>query len=149
MKISEKFYEIINKKLKLIEIVLKLLCSDDEQIEENFYIMWPDGQENDLNVIKSLKIPRIQAPPHSNNDGYDGHNDINNITSNNHNVGNNGNTNNSNSGIGGIGGGSVNIFKDNKITHGIDNAVASIDNAMENFKLKATNFTDKLKIGKK
>lgn len=136
MKITEKYQENIQKKLHIIEIVLKLLCScDDDQIEENFYIMWPDGQESDLNVIKSLKMPVV---PQTISNNHHTHGGITTKDDDTHSV-------DSNSREGHRG----NIFKNNKITQGIGGAVASIDNAMGNMKLKASNLTDKMKIGKK
>jgi hypothetical protein len=144
MNITEKYQQIIQKKLRLIEIVLKLLCSGggDDQIEENFYIMWPDGQERDLNVIKSLRMPTApghahsHAPTHSNGQQTMtssvsvGHQDEDTKS-----VDSNSTRESSHHHRG-------NIFQNNKLTQGIGGA-------MDNLKLKASNLTDKMKIGRK
>jgi hypothetical protein len=161
MKITEQYQETIQKKLRIIEIVLKLLCSGggDEQIEENFYIMWPDGQERDLQVIKLLRMPMTSSTNHppggGGGVGGGGHHHHNNghhtMTGGSGGGGAGGvsqddDTQSVESGGGGGGGGSHqrggNIFQNNKITQGIGGA-------MDNFKLKATNLTDKMKLGKK
>jgi hypothetical protein len=55
MQVTQSYHEMVTKKGRLIEVVLKLICSDDEQIESTFYLMWPEGQEGDLKTIKALK----------------------------------------------------------------------------------------------
>lgn len=55
MQVAQSYYDMVTKKARLIEVVLKLICSDDEQIESTFYLMWPEGQEGDLKIIKALK----------------------------------------------------------------------------------------------
>jgi hypothetical protein len=152
MRINECYHENLVKKFKTIEVVLKLLCSvgDDDQIEENFYIMWPDGQERDLEIIKALKMPLIPTGAgagahHSGGGAHQTHSpatmtaavavsrsesseDTQSVESNSR---------------GGHGHGHRgNIFLDNKITQGFDNA-------MGNLKMKASGITDKMKIGRK
>jgi hypothetical protein len=161
MEVNEFYYDNILKKIKIIEVVLKLLCScgDDEQIEENFYIMWPDGQERDLEIIKALKMPLIPTStttPPSGGGGGGGvmsplaHRDhsssslktttttgVSQSESNDEtqSVESTSDTHHHRHHRG-------SIFLDNKITQGFGDAKNSIDNAMGNLKMK-------MKIGKK
>ncbi|CAE7496254.1 VPS53 [Symbiodinium microadriaticum] len=56
MVVSQAYLDNVSKKSQLIELVLKLICTDDEQFEETFYIMWPEGQECDMAAIRNLRI---------------------------------------------------------------------------------------------
>ena len=56
MVVSQSYLDNVNKKSQLIELVLKLICTDDEQFEETFYIMWPEGQECDMAAIRNLRV---------------------------------------------------------------------------------------------
>ena len=151
MKINESHSENIVKKFKILEVVLKLLCScgDDDQIEENFYIMWPDGQERDLETIKALKMPLIPTSTGTGGTGTGGtahsalhrdhsstgvsHNDSIDETQSEEGHSKDDGSHHRTRG---------NIFLDNKITQGFGDAKTSIDNAMGNLK-------SKMKIGKK
>jgi hypothetical protein len=61
MVVGQNYVETVNKKSQLIELVLKLICTDDEQFEETFYIMWPEGQEADMTAIRNLRISGTAA----------------------------------------------------------------------------------------
>jgi hypothetical protein len=73
MQVPENFYEMVTKKARLIEVVLKLICSDDEHIESTFYLMWPEGQEGDLKTIKALKASIQSAAAKEDGSSHGGH----------------------------------------------------------------------------
>jgi hypothetical protein len=72
MQVTQSYYEMVTKKARLIEVVLKLICSDDEQIESTFYLMWPEGQEGDLKTIKALKASTHSAASRDSGDSSHG-----------------------------------------------------------------------------
>jgi hypothetical protein len=49
------YIEMVNRKSALLSTVLKLVLSDDKQIDETFHVLWPEGQAADLKLIKKLK----------------------------------------------------------------------------------------------
>mmetsp|Transcript_9122 Transcript_9122/g.13732 ORF Transcript_9122/g.13732 Transcript_9122/m.13732 type:complete len:855 (-) Transcript_9122:168-2732(-) len=53
--IPSAFTTVIGARFKHIEIVLKLVCTDEEQFEEMFAIMWPEGEVSDMQAILELK----------------------------------------------------------------------------------------------
>lgn len=73
MQVTQSYYEMVTKKGRLIEVVLKLICSDDDQIESTFYLMWPEGQEGDLKTIKALKASTHCASKDSGDSSHGGH----------------------------------------------------------------------------
>jgi hypothetical protein len=72
MQVPETFLEMVTKKARLIEVVLKLICSDDEHIESTFYLMWPEGQEGDLKSIKALKASMQAASKEGDSSSHGG-----------------------------------------------------------------------------
>ena len=46
---------MVLKKSALLSTVLKLVLSDDKQIDDTFNVLWPEGQAADLRTIKKLK----------------------------------------------------------------------------------------------
>lgn len=56
MVVDQSYLDNVGKKSQLIELVLKLICTDDEQFEETFFIMWPEGQDADMAAIRNLRV---------------------------------------------------------------------------------------------
>lgn len=54
-KISKSYLSVINSHASKTEVVLKLVCTDDEKLQETFYIVWPDGSNNDYKRVIDLK----------------------------------------------------------------------------------------------
>jgi hypothetical protein len=52
---SGEYDAVVNRKTALLSTVLKLVLSDDSQIDETFNVLWPEGQPADLRTIKKLK----------------------------------------------------------------------------------------------
>ena len=52
---SPDYDAVVNKKVDLLCTVLKLILSDDKQIDETFNVLWPEGKPADLKTIKKLK----------------------------------------------------------------------------------------------
>jgi hypothetical protein len=52
---SAGYDELVNRKCALLSTVLKLVLSDDKQIDETFSVLWPEGSAADLRTIKKLK----------------------------------------------------------------------------------------------
>lgn len=48
IKISLAYTSIVNAKCKKIENVLKLVCTEDNMMEETFSVLWPDGTTADM-----------------------------------------------------------------------------------------------------
>jgi vacuolar protein sorting-associated protein 53 len=46
---------VVGGRFKHIEVVLKLVCIEEEQFEEMFAIMWPEGEVSDMQAILELK----------------------------------------------------------------------------------------------
>lgn len=53
--IPSTYMTLIGNRLKHIEVILKLLCTPDDQFEEMFAIMWPEGEMSDMQMIFDLK----------------------------------------------------------------------------------------------
>lgn len=52
---STEYDEVVNRKSALLGTVLKLVLSDEKQIDETFSVLWPEGSAADLRTIKKLK----------------------------------------------------------------------------------------------
>lgn len=53
--IPSTYTNLVGNRLKHIEVILKLLCTPDDQFEEMFAIMWPEGEQSDMQMILDLK----------------------------------------------------------------------------------------------
>jgi hypothetical protein len=53
--IPNTYLTIIGNRLKHIEVVLKLICTPDDQFEQMFAIIWPEGEQKDMQMIMDLK----------------------------------------------------------------------------------------------
>lgn len=53
--ISKPYLSTVSIKVKKIEIILKLVCTDNNMMEEMFAALWPEGTAADLEAISSLK----------------------------------------------------------------------------------------------
>ena len=49
------YLSVIMGRFKHIEVVLKLVCIEEDQFEEMFAIMWPEGEVSDMQAILELK----------------------------------------------------------------------------------------------
>jgi len=54
--ISLAYNSVVKSKCKKIEIVLKLVCTEDGMMEETFGMLWPDGTTADMVIILRLSI---------------------------------------------------------------------------------------------
>ena len=61
--ISKAYKTIVNTKINKIEIVLKLVCAEDDRLQEMFQLLWPEGTQNDYDLIMSLKTRNILPIP--------------------------------------------------------------------------------------
>ena len=64
LQIPPSFTSLVTAKIKQLEIILKLVCTEDEILEQRFAIMWPEGTPEDMNMILSMKGrgPGLMAP---------------------------------------------------------------------------------------
>ncbi len=53
--ISKAYVSVVSSKAKRIEVVLKLVCTEDAMMEEMFGLLWPEGTTQDLESISALK----------------------------------------------------------------------------------------------
>eukprot|EP01039_Chlorochromonas_danica_P007510 gene7510-8307_t len=53
--ISKVYVSVVNNKVKKVENILKLVCTDDAMLEEMFGLLWPDATKEDMDAIHSLK----------------------------------------------------------------------------------------------
>lgn len=53
--ISKPYLSTVSIKVKKIEIILKLVCTDANMMEEMFAALWPEGTAADLEAITALK----------------------------------------------------------------------------------------------
>jgi vacuolar protein sorting-associated protein 53 len=53
--IPTTYTSLVGNRLKHIETILKLICTPDDQFEEMFAIMWPEGEVGDMQMILDLK----------------------------------------------------------------------------------------------
>jgi hypothetical protein len=64
-----KAYTIaMNKKIKHIENILKLLCTEDNMMDEMFTVLWPEATKEEMDQILILKgskmaMPNLSIPP--------------------------------------------------------------------------------------
>lgn len=60
--ISKPYLSLVNSRINKIEVILKLVCTEDDRLEELFALLWPDGTEEDFKKIQGLKA-RISLIP--------------------------------------------------------------------------------------
>jgi hypothetical protein len=53
--ISKVYLSVVNAKIKKIEVILKLVCTEDSRMEEMFSLLWPEGTTADLESVNALK----------------------------------------------------------------------------------------------
>lgn len=46
---------MVNNKAHYIEKILKLVCTEDDMMEETFKMLWPEGKPSDLEAVMALK----------------------------------------------------------------------------------------------
>eukprot|EP01034_Spumella_vulgaris_P022006 gene22006-28097_t len=60
--ISKVYLSVVNAKVKKIEVILKLVCTEDNKLEEMFAVLWPDGTASDLDSVRSMRSVRNLLP---------------------------------------------------------------------------------------
>lgn len=55
MTISKAYNNLVYTRASGVERVLKLVCTEDDMLEETFALLWPDGTKDDLEAVKNLK----------------------------------------------------------------------------------------------
>jgi hypothetical protein len=68
--ISQSYTEAIHEKIQSIKVILKLVCTDDDKLNETFADLWPGGTQADLDAIVALKAKTGLLAPVS--DVFDG-----------------------------------------------------------------------------
>jgi hypothetical protein len=53
--ISKVYISVVNTKVKKVENILKLICTEDAMLEEMFGLLWPDATHSDIDMINTLK----------------------------------------------------------------------------------------------
>lgn len=53
--VSKAYNSLVNSQSFLIERVLKLVCSEDAMMKQNFQILWPEGTTADLESVMALR----------------------------------------------------------------------------------------------
>jgi hypothetical protein len=61
--ISKTYSTLVSTRISKIEIILKLVCTEDDQLEEFFGLLWPDGTEEDFKKVQGLKARVSLLPP--------------------------------------------------------------------------------------
>jgi hypothetical protein len=52
---AQAYSNLVYARAAPIERVLKLVCTEDDMLEETFQLLWPDGTKEDLDAVKNLK----------------------------------------------------------------------------------------------
>jgi len=52
---AQAYSNLVYARAATIERVLKLVCTEDDMLEETFQLLWPDGTKEDLDAVKNLK----------------------------------------------------------------------------------------------
>eukprot|EP01037_Dinobryon_pediforme_P038105 gene38105-45932_t len=60
--ISLAYSSTVKAKCKKIEVVLKLVCTEDNMMEETFSMLWPDGTTADMDAVMAIKGARGILP---------------------------------------------------------------------------------------
>lgn len=55
LNISTAYKSHVNSRIAQIQTILKLVCIDDDKIDEMFTLLWPEGKPSDLEAVKGLK----------------------------------------------------------------------------------------------
>jgi hypothetical protein len=53
--VSKAYIQVVDEKIHNIQVILKLVCTDDDKLNETFADLWPDGKQSDLDAIIALK----------------------------------------------------------------------------------------------
>lgn len=53
--ISNPYKIFVNNRINHIQVILKLVCTDDDKMEEMFAMLWPDGTKQDFENIMAIK----------------------------------------------------------------------------------------------
>jgi hypothetical protein len=53
--ISKSYNSLVGIKAQNLERILKLVCTEDDMMEETFKILWPEGKPSDLEAVLALK----------------------------------------------------------------------------------------------
>lgn len=53
--IPNTYNTVVTTSIKQVEVILKLVCTEDEMLNEMFALLWPDGKQSDLDAIIALK----------------------------------------------------------------------------------------------
>jgi hypothetical protein len=53
--ISNPYKTFVNNRISHVQIILKLVCTDDDKMEEMFAMLWPDGTKQDYDNIMAIK----------------------------------------------------------------------------------------------
>ena len=53
--ISNPYKTFVNNRINHIQIILKLVCTDDDKMEEMFAMLWPEGTKQDYENILAIK----------------------------------------------------------------------------------------------
>lgn len=53
--ISKAYNNLVASKSILVERVLKLVCTEDDMMQENFKLLWPEGKQSDLDAVIAIK----------------------------------------------------------------------------------------------
>ena len=51
----QAYTNLVYARAATIERVLKLVCTEDDMLDETFQLLWPDGTKEDLEAVKNLK----------------------------------------------------------------------------------------------
>jgi vacuolar protein sorting-associated protein 53 len=60
---SKAYQNFVSNRIAKIEVVLKLVCLEDEQLPETFAVLWPDGTKEDYDAVVDLKARTGIAAP--------------------------------------------------------------------------------------
>jgi hypothetical protein len=62
---SNAYASFVDKRFKKVEIILKLVCTEDNMLEETLGLLWPTGVKSDLDAISALKGSKTMLPINS------------------------------------------------------------------------------------
>jgi hypothetical protein len=53
--ISNPYKAFVNSRIQQIQVILKLVCTDDDKMEEMFGLLWPEGTKAEYDAVVALK----------------------------------------------------------------------------------------------
>lgn len=60
---TKMYTTLVNQRISKIEIILKLVCAEDDKLAEMFQLLWPDGTSSDFDAVVDLKARTGIAAP--------------------------------------------------------------------------------------